>query len=147
MVVFPYHGVFLGVTQTRRDAILFKVLTTLGLANHRTAKLLQQLHLITSTPTGVEDQPLRLSILRDQFAQVRAKRAEMKLACATLANVTFGEIQSAFYGEVMPFRFHTMLDRLLFRPLQALRHCTNVALAHTLATKGWHALASYVLND
>ncbi|KAF0775945.1 hypothetical protein AaE_000354, partial [Aphanomyces astaci] len=132
-----------GVVTARRDALLVRLLTTLGMANQRTASVLHRLRLLTSTPKGLPDTPLALSILQDKFEQASAKRAEVKHAFATLEAIVFNG-PGDFANELMPFRFHNVLDKLLFRPLRRLRNCTNVALAQAIAAKGWAKLARFL---
>ncbi|RHY58952.1 hypothetical protein DYB30_002283 [Aphanomyces astaci] len=95
---------------------------------------------------GLPDTPLALSILQDKFEQASAKRAEVKHAFATLEAIVFNG-PGDFANELMPFRFHNVLDKLLFRPLRRLRNCTNVALAQAIAAKGWAKLARAYTNS
>ncbi|ETW05309.1 hypothetical protein H310_04262 [Aphanomyces invadans] len=132
-----------GVVTARRDALLIRLLTTLGMANQRTASVLQRLRLLTSTPKGLPDTPLALSVVQDRFEQASAKRAEIQHAFSTLEAIVFNGT-GAFANELMPFRFHNVLDKLVFRPLRRLRNCTNVAMAQAMAAKGWSKLARFV---
>ncbi|RHY32253.1 hypothetical protein DYB32_002706 [Aphanomyces invadans] len=132
-----------GVVTARRDALLIRLLTTLGMANQRTASVLQRLRLLTSTPKGLPDTPLALSVVQDRFEQASAKRAEIQHAFSTLEAIVFNGT-GAFANELMPFRFHNVLDKLVFRPLRRLRNCTNVAMAQAMAAKGWSKLARYL---
>ncbi|KAF0684293.1 Aste57867_23757 [Aphanomyces stellatus] len=132
-----------GVVTARRDVLLTRLLTTLGMANQRTAKVLNRLRLISSTPKGLPDTPLALSVIRDKFEQASAKRAEVKQAYKTLEAILFGG-DGSFHESFMPFRFRNVLDRLIYRPIRTLRNCTSVALAESVAHKGWHGLATFI---
>ncbi|CAK4178239.1 unnamed protein product [Aphanomyces euteiches] len=132
-----------GVVMARRDAVFVKMLAKLGMANQRTAKVLERLKLLKSTPKGLPDTPLAISLVRDRFEQAAAKKAEVHSAFKTLEAVLFGG-GGDFHDQLMPFRFDNLVDRLLFRPMRKLRHCTNVALAEFIAAKGYARLARFL---
>ncbi|EQC29833.1 hypothetical protein SDRG_12379 [Saprolegnia diclina VS20] len=132
-----------GVVRARRETLLLSVLTKLGLANHRTAKILERLRLAASTPKDLPDTALAIATMVDRFQQAWAKRAEIKNALSNLQNVQFGG-DGPFHDEWMPFRFDGLLDKLLFRPLRTLRNCTNVALARFFFSKGLQGLAGFI---
>ncbi|OQR91210.1 hypothetical protein ACHHYP_04885 [Achlya hypogyna] len=132
-----------GVVAARRDTLLFSVLSKLGLANHRTAKVLERLRIVASAPKGLPDTALQLATVVDRFQRSLAKRAEIKAALSSLQNVQFGG-DGPFHDEWMPFRFDGLMDKLVFRPLRTLRNCTNVALARFLASKGLQLLARFI---
>ena len=89
---------------------------------------------------GLADTPLALAVVRDRFEQAAAKKADVHGAFKTLDAFVFGG-DGPFHGHLMLFRFDNLVDRLLFRPMRKLRHCTNVALAQSIAAKGLARLA------
>ncbi|OQS05054.1 hypothetical protein THRCLA_02764 [Thraustotheca clavata] len=132
-----------GVVNARRETILMNVLGKLGLANHRTAKILERLRLAATAPKNLPDTALTISNIIDRFQQAAAKRSELKAAFSNLQNVQFNG-EGPFHDQWMPFRYDSILDKLIYRPMRTLRNCTNVDMARFLASKGLHAIAKFI---